>query len=77
MYPRDTIIESIRYSDANWTGRSIDKKSTLGGCFYLGNSWISWYNKKSSSKSLSIVEVELLSINLDEENVIKLCHLSK
>ena len=37
-----------------------DRKSTLGGCFYLGNNLVSWISKKQNSVSLSIVEVEYI-----------------
>ena len=37
-----------------------DRKSTLGGCFYLGNNLVSWISKKQNSVSLSIAEVEYI-----------------
>ena len=35
-----------RYSDADWVGNVDDCKSTFGGCFYLGNNFVSWMSKK-------------------------------
>ncbi|XP_050877156.1 uncharacterized mitochondrial protein AtMg00810-like [Lathyrus oleraceus] len=32
----------IRYCDADWEDNAYDRKSTYGGCFFLGNSLISW-----------------------------------
>ena len=38
-----------------------DRKSTLGGCFYLGNNLVSWISKKQNSVSLSIAEAEYIA----------------
>ena len=44
------------YVDSNWTGSSIDRKSTLGCCFSMGSCLISWFSKKESCMALSIAE---------------------
>jgi len=38
------IIEKqiARYSDADWAGNADDRKSTSGGCFYVGNNLVAW-----------------------------------
>ena len=38
-----------------------DRKSTLGGCFYLGNNLVSWMSKKQNSMSLSTAEAEYIA----------------
>ena len=43
-------------SDADWASNTDNKKSTIDGCFYLGNNLVSWHNKKQNSISLSIDE---------------------
>ena len=43
---KDTNDVSAWYSDADWAGNANDRKSTLGGCFYVGTNYISWMSKK-------------------------------
>ncbi|XP_050897709.1 uncharacterized mitochondrial protein AtMg00810-like [Lathyrus oleraceus] len=65
----------IGYCDADWAGNVNDKKSISGGCFFLGNNLISWFNNKQNNVSLSTVKAEycnrkqLFSINLDETTI--------
>ena len=40
-YSKDTIDVLAGYSDANWAGNANDRKSTSGGCFYVGNNLVS------------------------------------
>ena len=37
-----------------------NRKSTSGGCFYLGNNLVSWISKKQNFVSLSTVEAEYI-----------------
>ena len=48
------------YTDADWAGIISDRKITLGGCYNLGSTMISWFSRKKSSVALSTVEVEYL-----------------
>ena len=45
-YNKDTNDVLAGYFDADWVGNTNDRKSTLGGCFYMGNNLISWMSKK-------------------------------
>ena len=38
-----------------------DRKSTSGGCFYLGNNLVSWISKKQNSVSLSTAKAEYVA----------------
>ncbi|KAG9449455.1 hypothetical protein H6P81_009420 [Aristolochia fimbriata] len=49
------------YCDADWAGNTDDRKSTSGGCFYLGTNLVSWYSKKQNSISLSTAEAEYIA----------------
>ena len=38
-----------------------DRKSTSGGCFYLGNNLVSWMSKKQNFVSLSTTKAEYIA----------------
>ena len=60
-YNKDISDVLAGYSDADWAGNANDRKSTSGGCFYVGNNLISWMSKKQNSISLSTAEVEYIA----------------
>ncbi|KAA0041517.1 flocculation protein FLO11-like [Cucumis melo var. makuwa] len=39
-----------------------DRKSTSGGCFFLGNNVAAWFSKKQNSVSLSTAEAEYIAV---------------
>ena len=45
-YSKDINDVLAGYSDADWVGNVDDRKSTLEGCFYMGNNLVSWISKK-------------------------------
>ena len=45
-YSKDINDVLAGYSDADWVGNVDDRKSTLEGCFYMGNNLVSWMSKK-------------------------------
>ena len=57
-YGRDHDYRLYAYTNSDWEGSSIDRKSTLGGCYCLGSAMISWFSKKQSSVALSTAEAE-------------------
>lgn len=46
------------YSNFDWAGDTVDRKSTTSYCTFLGGSLISWKSKKQSSVSRSSLEAE-------------------
>ena len=60
-YSKDSNACLADYSDADWAGSMDDRKSTLGGCFYLGNNIVSWISKKQNFVSLSMAKAEYIA----------------
>ena len=60
-YSKNTSDVLARYSDADLTGNVDDRKSTSGGCFYVGNNLVSWMSNKQNSISLSTTEAEYIA----------------
>jgi hypothetical protein len=58
--PKGSTFHLIGYSDADYTGCKIDRKSTSGTCQFLGRSLISWASKKQNSVALSTTEAEYI-----------------
>nr|GEY14500.1 hypothetical protein [Tanacetum cinerariifolium] len=45
-YPKDSPFDLVAYSDSDYDGATQDRKSTTGGCQFLGRRLISWQCKK-------------------------------
>jgi hypothetical protein len=45
-YLKGSYFELLEYSDADYTGCKVDRKSTSGTCQFLGRSLVSWTSKK-------------------------------
>ncbi|XP_062100106.1 uncharacterized mitochondrial protein AtMg00810-like [Humulus lupulus] len=60
-YSKETNSNLVCFSHADWVGNVDDRKSTSGGCFYLGNNLVSWHSKKQNSISLSSAEAEYIA----------------
>jgi hypothetical protein len=60
-YPKGSTFDLIGYSDADWVGCKIDRKSTSGTCQFLGRSLVSWASKKQNSVALSTAEAEYIA----------------
>ena len=60
-YNKDTNNVLAGYSDADWARNADDRKSTSGGCFYVGDNLVSWMSKNQNSISLSTVEAEYIA----------------
>jgi hypothetical protein len=57
-YATDSTLDFIGFTDFDWAGDIIDRKSTSGYSLSLGSMPICWSRKKQAVISLSPVEVE-------------------
>nr|GEV73304.1 ribonuclease H-like domain, reverse transcriptase, RNA-dependent DNA polymerase [Tanacetum cinerariifolium] len=57
-YLRDSPFHLDAYSDSDYAGANLDRKSTIGGCQFLGMRLISWQCKKQTIVATSTTEVE-------------------
>ncbi|GJW90591.1 hypothetical protein Tco_0168144 [Tanacetum coccineum] len=61
-YPRDSPFDLEAFSDSDYAGASLDKKSTTGGCQLLGKRLISWQCKKQTIVANTTIEVDTICI---------------
>ncbi|GJT57436.1 ribonuclease H-like domain-containing protein [Tanacetum coccineum] len=60
-YPRDSPFDLEAFSDSDYDRASLDRKSTIGGCQFLGKRLISWQCKKQTIVSNSTTKVEYVA----------------
>jgi hypothetical protein len=60
-YPKDSSFDLVAYSDSDYAGCMLDRKSTSGGCQLLGGRLTSWSSKKQQTVSISTAEAEYVS----------------
>nr|GEZ25479.1 uncharacterized mitochondrial protein AtMg00810-like [Tanacetum cinerariifolium] len=57
-YPKDSSFKLEAYTDSDYAGSSLDRKSVTGGCQFLGCRLISWQCKKHAVVANSTTEAE-------------------
>nr|GEW76964.1 putative ribonuclease H-like domain-containing protein [Tanacetum cinerariifolium] len=60
-YPKDSPFDLVAYSDCDYAGVSLDKKSTTRGCQFLGCRLISWQCNKQTVVATSSTEAEYVA----------------
>eukprot|EP00253_Pinus_taeda_P010598 PITA_10598 len=73
-YLRGTITYGLRYiigdvrlhgySNSDWVGSVVDRKSTYGCCFALGSASISWISRNQKPMDLSTTEAEYIAVSM-------------
>jgi hypothetical protein len=58
------------YTDSNWAWSIVDRKSTLGCCFNLGSTMISWFSRKQNYVALSTTEAKYIIANVVSHEVV-------
>jgi hypothetical protein len=61
-YPKGSNFELIGYSDVDYTGCKVDRKSTSRTCQFLGRPLVSWSSKKQNSIALTMTKVRYVVI---------------
>ena len=64
FYSKESNVSLVGYSDADWASNADDRKSTTGGCYYVGTNLVAWMSKKIKKKfvSLSIAEAKYIDV---------------
>ncbi|GJT05638.1 hypothetical protein Tco_0840100 [Tanacetum coccineum] len=57
-YPRMSSFDLEAYSDSDYAGANLDRKSTIGGCQFLDRRLISWQCKKQTIVATSTTKAE-------------------
>ncbi|GJU24732.1 putative ribonuclease H-like domain-containing protein [Tanacetum coccineum] len=60
-YPRDSPFDLEDFSDSDYAGASLDRKSTTGGCQFLCKRLISWQCKKQTIVANSTTKAEYVA----------------
>ncbi|CAJ2644692.1 unnamed protein product [Trifolium pratense] len=58
FFPRNSTLQILGFSDADWAGCKDSRRSISGQCFFLGQSLISWRTKKQLTVARSSSEAE-------------------
>nr|GFB25587.1 hypothetical protein [Tanacetum cinerariifolium] len=57
-YPKESPFDLVAFSDSDYGGATQDRKSTTGGCQFLGRRLISWQCKKQTIMTTSTTKAE-------------------
>ncbi|GJW31452.1 putative ribonuclease H-like domain-containing protein [Tanacetum coccineum] len=60
-YPKDSPFDLEAYTDSDYAGASLDRKSTTGGCQFLERRLISWQCKKQTIVANSTTKAEYVA----------------
>ncbi|GJS41201.1 putative ribonuclease H-like domain-containing protein [Tanacetum coccineum] len=60
-YPRESPFDLEAFSDSDYSGSNLDRKSTTSGCQFLGQRLISWQCKKQTIVATSTTEAEYVA----------------
>ncbi|GKB27319.1 putative ribonuclease H-like domain-containing protein [Tanacetum coccineum] len=60
-YPKDSPFDLVAYTDSDYVGESLDRKSTIEGCQFLGCRLMSWQCKKQTVVANSTTEAEYVA----------------
>lgn len=61
-YSSSSCLSLRAFSDADFAGCRIDRKSTSGTCQFIGTSLVSWSSRKQSGVAQSTAEAEYVAV---------------
>nr|GFC56802.1 putative ribonuclease H-like domain-containing protein [Tanacetum cinerariifolium] len=61
-YPKVSSFDLEAYSDSDYAGANLDRKSTTGGCQFLDKRFISWQCKKQTIVATSTTDAEYVVV---------------
>ncbi|GKC07286.1 putative ribonuclease H-like domain-containing protein, partial [Tanacetum coccineum] len=61
-YPKDSPFDLEAYTDSDYAGASLDRKSTTRGCQFLGSRLISWQCKKQTIVANSTTKAKYVAV---------------
>jgi hypothetical protein len=61
-YPKGTKFQFVGYSNSDYAGCKVERKSTSGTCQLLRRSLVSWSSKKQNSVALSTAKAEYITV---------------
>jgi hypothetical protein len=61
-YPKGANPTLVWFSNSDFAGSLVDRKSTSGACQFLERSLVSWSSKKQNSVVLSTAEAEYIAV---------------
>lgn len=64
LYRKDTSLNLESYTDADWAGSMVDRRSTSGFCTVLRGNLVSWRRKKQEVVARSSAEAEFRAMAL-------------
>ena len=56
FYSKELNFSLTGFSNSDWVGNVDDRKSTIGGCFYIRANLVVWMSKKQNFVSLYTTE---------------------
>ncbi|KAK2980523.1 hypothetical protein RJ640_027082 [Escallonia rubra] len=60
-YPGNSSLDIVGFSDSDYAGCLVNRKSTSGTCQFLGGALVSWHSKKKTYVALSTAEAEYVA----------------
>jgi hypothetical protein len=61
-YPKSSTFDLLGYSNSDYAGCKVDRKSTTRTCQFLGRSLVSWSSKNQNLVALSTAKAEYVAV---------------